>query len=85
MRKSRKILLLPVLAAGSAAVVLLANLGVSASPVPPVATHETTKSTSDDPIIGGGTAVTVTNWNETAGLKKGNPGGANGTQPSPVK
>ena len=81
MRKLRKILMLPVLAVGSASLVLVGGLGVSAAPVVPPAAQESVKVT-DESV--GGAALTVTNWTETAGMTKGNPGGPNGTKGCPI-
>ena len=74
MRNTRKILLLPVLAVASAAIVLFASLGLSAANVP-------MPSTTDTVAADAGTALTIkSDWNETAGSnnKKGTAGGANG-------
>ena len=82
MRATRKILLLPVLAVTSAAILLFASLGLSAANVPVLSDAESVKAMADE-----GTALTITGWNETAGSnnKKGTAGGPNGTVGCPIK
>ena len=83
MRATRKILLLPVLAVASAAIVLFASLGLSAANVPVLPdAAEPVKAMADD-----GTALTISGWNETAGSnnKKGTAGGANGAVGCAIK
>lgn len=81
MRNTRKLLLLPVVAVASAAVVLFSNLSLSVAGVP-AAPDEAAVTDSAD-----GVALTVKDWNETAGSnnKKGGAGGANGSKGCPIR
>jgi hypothetical protein len=84
MHTTRKFLVLPLLAVASASVVLLSNLGLSAASVPTVADTESIKVAADAPAAG--SALSLTNWRETAGSNtKGTPGGPNGTVGCPIK
>jgi hypothetical protein len=81
MRNTRKLLLLPVVAVASAAVVLFANISLSVASVP-------TANEPDAAAVGNesGAGLTVKDWNETAGSnnKKGGAGGANGGNGCPI-
>jgi hypothetical protein len=81
MRATRKILLLPVLAVVSATVVLFANISLSVASVP------ATPETGSVQVAAEGTALTIKDWNETAGSinKTGTPTGPNGTTGCPIK
>ena len=81
MRNTRKLLLLPVVAVVSAAVVLFANISLSVANVPAAPDAQAVAAPTD------GVALTVKDWNETAGSnnKKGGAGGANGSNGCPIK